>query len=163
MKAGIGLGIMVAPESDVPQRQGKYVSIRYSERLAESSIEPSVGGTGDSHDNALAEAINGLYKAEVIHRCGPWKTREAVELATLKWVSWFNNKRLLEPIGYIQPAVAEGDYWRQNAPVTSTTKPARAAAHQEGGTMGTWPNWGASGGPCGELEERESRATKQST
>ena len=110
----------------------QYVSIRYSERLAEAGIEPSVGSTGDSYDNALAETINGLYKAEIIHRRGPWKTREAVELATLEWVSWFNNHRLLEPIGYIPPAEAEANYWRQQAQASSTTKPAREAALQEG-------------------------------
>ena len=93
-------------------RGSQYVSIRYSERLAEAGIEPSVGSTGDSYDNALAETINGLYKAEIIHRRGPWKTREAVELATLEWVSWFNHHRLLEPIGYIPPAEAEANYWR---------------------------------------------------
>jgi putative transposase len=107
-------------------RGSQYVSIRYSERLAEAGIEPSVGSTGDSYDNALAETINGLYKAEIIHRRGPWKTREAVELATLEWVSWFNKKRLLEPIGYIPPAEAEANYWRQHAPVASTTKLAQA-------------------------------------
>ena len=74
---------------------------------------PSVGSRGDSYDNALAETINGLYKAEVIHRRGPWKTKEAVELATLAWVAWFNHHRLLEPIGYIPPAEAEENYWRQ--------------------------------------------------
>jgi len=82
------------------------VSIRCSERMAEAGIEPSAGSTGDSYDNALAETINGLYKAEIIHRRGPWKTREAVELATLEWVSWFNHHRLLEPITLEQiPAV----------------------------------------------------------
>ncbi len=94
-------------------RGSQYVSIRYSERLAEAGIEPSVGSKGDSYDNALAETINGLYKAELIHRRGPWKTREAVELATLEWVSWFNHQRLLEPIGYIPPAEAEAHYYRQ--------------------------------------------------
>jgi putative transposase len=94
-------------------RGSQYVSIKYSERLAEAGIEPSVGSRGDSYDNALAETINGLYKAELIHRRGPWKTREAVELATLEWVSWFNHIRLLEPIGYIPPAEAEANYWRQ--------------------------------------------------
>lgn len=93
-------------------RGSQYVSIRYSERLAEASIEPSVGSKGDSYDNALAETINGLYKAELIHRRAPWKTREAVELATLEWVSWFNHHRLLEPIGYIPPAEAEANYYR---------------------------------------------------
>jgi transposase InsO family protein len=96
-------------------RGSQYVSIRYSERLAEAGVEPSVGSKGDSYDNALAETINGLYKAELIHRRAPWKTREAVELATLEWVSWFNNHRLLEPIGYIPPAEAEANYYRQLA------------------------------------------------
>jgi putative transposase len=93
-------------------RGSQYVSIRYSERLAEAGIEPSVGSKGDSYDNALAETINGLYKAELIHRKAPWKTREAVELATLQWVSWFNHQRLLAPIGYIPPAEAEENYWQ---------------------------------------------------
>ena len=96
-------------------RGSQYVSIRYSERLAEAGVEPSVGSKGDSYDNALAETINGLYKAELIHRRAPWKTREAVELATLEWVSWFNSHRLLEPIGYIPPAEAEANYYRQLA------------------------------------------------
>ena len=96
-------------------RGSQYVSIRYSERLAEAGIEPSVGSKGDSYDNALAETINGLYKAELIHRRAPWKTREAVELATLEWVSWFNHSRLLEPIGYIPPAEAEANYYRDLA------------------------------------------------
>jgi len=96
-------------------RGSQYVSIRYSERLEEAGIAPSVGSKGDSYDNALAETINGLYKAEMIHRRAPWKTKEAVELATLEWVSWFNNHRLLEPIGYITPAEAEANYYRQLA------------------------------------------------
>jgi len=91
----------------------QYVSIRYSERLAEAGIEPSVGSVGDSYDNALAETINGLYKAELIHRRAPWKNKKAVELATLEWVSWFNHHRLLEPIGNIPPAEAEANYHRQ--------------------------------------------------
>jgi len=90
-------------------RGSQYVSIRYSERLAEAGIEPSVGSKGDSYDNVLAETINGLYKAEMIHRRAPWKTKESVELATLEWVSWFNHHRLLEPIGYIPPAEAEAN------------------------------------------------------
>jgi len=92
-------------------RGSQYVSIRYSERLAEAGIEPSVGSVGDSYDNALAETINGLYKAEVIHRRGPWRSFEAVEYATLEWVDWFNNRRLLEPIGNIPPAEAEELYY----------------------------------------------------
>lgn len=81
----------------------QYVSISYTERLAEAGIEPSVGSVGDSYDNALAETINGLYRAEVIHRRS-WKNPDAVELATLDWVHWFNHQRLLEPIGNIPPA-----------------------------------------------------------
>ena len=96
-------------------RGSQYVSIRYTERLAEAGIEPSVGSKGDSYDNALAETINGLYKAELIHRRAPWKTTEAVELATLEWVSWFNHHRLLAPIGYIPPAEAEANYYLQLA------------------------------------------------
>jgi len=92
-------------------RGAQYVSIKYTERLAEAGIEPSVGSVGDSYDNALAETINGLYKAEVIHRCGPWRSFEAVEFATLEWVDWFNNRRLLEPIGNIPPAEAEERYY----------------------------------------------------
>jgi transposase InsO family protein len=94
-------------------RGSQYVSIRYTERLAEAGIEPSVGSVGDSYDNALAETINGLYKAEVIHRRGPWRSFEAVEFATLEWVDWFNHRRLLEPIGNIPPAKAEARYYEQ--------------------------------------------------
>ncbi|HQT72244.1 MAG TPA: IS3 family transposase [Thiobacillus sp.] len=101
-------------------RGSQYVSIRYSERLAEAGIEPSVGSKGDSYDNALAETINGLYKAELIHRRAPWKTREALELATLEWVCWFNHHRLLKPIGYIPPAEAEANYYRQLASQAET-------------------------------------------
>lgn len=89
----------------------QYVSIKYTERLAEAGIEPSVGSIGDSYDNALAETINGLYKTEVIYRRGPWRSFEAVEFATLEWVDWFNNRRLLEPIGNIPPAEAEERYY----------------------------------------------------
>jgi transposase InsO family protein len=95
-------------------RGAQYVSIRYSERLSEAGIKPSVGSKGDSYDNALAETINGLYKAEVINRRS-WPTRESVELATLQWVSWFNHHRLLGSIGYIPPAEAEANYYRQLA------------------------------------------------
>jgi transposase InsO family protein len=92
-------------------RGSQYLSIKYTERLAEAGIEPSVGSVGDSYDNALAETINGLYKAEVVHRRGPWRSFEAVEYATLEWVDWFNNKRLLEPIGNVPPAEAEKRYY----------------------------------------------------
>ncbi len=91
----------------------QYLSIRYTERLAEAGIEPSVGSVGDSYDNALAETINGLYKTELIHRRGPWRGMEAVELATLEWVDWFNNRRLLEPIGNVPPAEAEARFYAQ--------------------------------------------------
>ncbi len=94
-------------------RGSQYVSIRYTERLAEAGIEPSVGSKGDSYDNALAETINGLYKTELIHRRVPWKTCESLELATLEWVTWFNHHRLLESIGYIPPAEAEANYYWQ--------------------------------------------------
>ncbi len=102
-------------------RGSQYVSVRYSERLAEAGVEPSVGSKGDSYDNALAETINGLYKAELIHRRAPWKTKESLELATLEWVSWFNHHRLLEPIGYIPPAEAEANYYRQLAEQAAVT------------------------------------------
>ena len=95
-------------------RGSQYVSIRYTERLAEAGIEPSVGSVGDSYDNALAETINGLYKAEVVHRRS-WRSREDLELATLRWVDWFNHRRLLGPIGYIPPAEAEANYHQQRA------------------------------------------------
>jgi transposase InsO family protein len=92
-------------------RGTQYLSIRYSERLAECGIRASVGSTGDSYDNAMAESIIGLFKTEVIWPRGPWKSVEAVEFATLEWVDWFNNRRLLEPIGNIPPAEAEALYY----------------------------------------------------
>ena len=95
-------------------RSVQYVSIKYTGSLAEAGIEPSVGSVGDSYGNALAETINGLYKAEVIHWRGPWRSFEAVELATLEWVDWFNNRRLLEAIGNISPAEAEARYYAQS-------------------------------------------------
>jgi putative transposase len=91
-------------------RGSQYLSIRYSERLTEAGAQPSVGSVGDSYDNALAETIIGLYKAEVIHRRGPWRHLEAVEYATLEWVDWFNHRRLLEPIGNVPPAEFEASY-----------------------------------------------------
>ena len=92
-------------------RGSQYLSIRYSERLTEAGIKASVGSVGDAYDNALAETINGLFKAEVIHRRGPWRGLDAVEYATLEWVDWFNHLRLLEPIGNIPPAEAEDRYY----------------------------------------------------
>jgi putative transposase len=99
----------------------QYVSIRYTERLAEAGVEPSVGSVGDSYDNALAETINGLYKAELIWHRGSWRNAEEVEFATLEWVDWFNHRRLLAPIGNIPPAEAEARYYAQ------TETPALAA------------------------------------
>ena len=100
-------------------RGTQYLSIRYTERLAQAGIEPSVGSVGDSYDNALAETINGLYKAELIWPNGPWRSVEEVEFATLEWVDWFNHRRLLEPIGNIPPAEFEAMYAeRQGAPTT---------------------------------------------
>ncbi len=90
----------------------QYLSIRYTERLAQAGIERSVGSVGDSYDNALAESIIGLYKTEVIRRKGPWRSIDAVEYATLSWVDWFNNRRLLEPIGYVPPSEFEERYYR---------------------------------------------------
>jgi transposase InsO family protein len=89
----------------------QYLSIRYTERLVEAGIEPSVGSVGDSYDNALAETIIGLYKTELIHRRGPWRNAEAVEFATLEWGHWFNHRRLLEPIGNVLPAELETSYY----------------------------------------------------
>jgi putative transposase len=94
-------------------RGSQYLALRYTERLAEAGIEPSVGSVGDSYDNALAETINGLFKAEVIHRRGPWRSFEAVEFATLEWVDWFNTRRLFEPIGNVPPIEAETRYYAQ--------------------------------------------------
>ena len=115
----------------------QYLSIRYTERLAEAGVEPSVGSVGDSYDNALAETIIGLYKTEVIHRRGPWRTSEAVEYATLEWVDWFNNRRLLEPIGNVPPAEFEAAYyhhqrvscrWRPDSNPEPPEKPGRFKA-----------------------------------
>ena len=103
-------------------RGSQYLSIRYTERLAEAGIIASVGTTGDSYDNALAETIIGLYKAEVIHHRGPWKGREAVEYATLEWVAWYNSQRLMEPLGYLPPAEYEAQYY------TAQTTPAGVGA-----------------------------------
>jgi putative transposase len=96
----------------------QYLSIRYTERLRDAGIESSVGSVGDSYDNALAETVIGLYKTEVIRRRGPWRNIEQVEFVTLEWVDWFNNRRLLEPIGYVPPAEFEQMYYRnQTTPV----------------------------------------------
>jgi transposase InsO family protein len=94
-------------------RGSQYVGIRYTERLASADIDPSVGSVGDSYDNALAETVITLFKTEVIHRRGPWRSFEAVEFATLEWVDWFNHCRLLEPIDNVPPAGAEARYFAQ--------------------------------------------------
>jgi putative transposase len=96
-------------------RGTQYLSMRYTDRLVEAAIAPSVGSRGDSYDNALAESIIGLFKTEVIQRKGPWRHLEAVEFATLDWVDWFNHRRLLEPIGYLPPAEYEARYYQQPA------------------------------------------------
>ena len=93
-----------------PLESAQYLSIKHTERLAEAGIEPSVGSVGDSYDNALDETINGLFQAEVIRRRGPWRSFESVEYAILERVDWFNNRRLLEPIGNIPPAEADANY-----------------------------------------------------
>ena len=94
-------------------RGTQYLSMRYTDRLADAGIAPSVGSRGDSYDNALAESVIGLFKTEVIQRRGPWRSLEAVEFATLEWVDWFNTRRLLEPIGYVPPAEYEARYYEQ--------------------------------------------------
>jgi transposase InsO family protein len=96
-------------------RGSQYLSMRYTERLGDAGIAPSVGSRGDSYDNALAESVIGLFKTEVIRRKGPWRTLEAVEFATLAWVDWFNHRRLLGPIGDIPPAEYEARYYEQAA------------------------------------------------
>ena len=96
--------------------EAQYLSIHYTERLAEAGIEQSVGSVGDSYDNALAESIIGLYKTEVIRPRGPWRGLDAVEFATLEWVDWFNHRRLLAPLGDRPPAKAEAAYYRQTEP-----------------------------------------------
>ena len=93
----------------------QYLAIRYTERLAEAGIEPSVGSRGDAYDNALAETVIGLYKTEVIYHLGPWKGFEEVEYATLEWVAWYNSQRLMEPLGYLPPAEYEEQYHRAQA------------------------------------------------
>ncbi len=100
----------------------QYLSIRYSQRLSEAGIAPSVGSVGDSYDNAMAETIIGLYKTEVIERRAPWSNLQAVEMATLEWVAWFNNRRLLCPIGFVPPAEYEQAFYARQT--TQTSQPA---------------------------------------
>jgi len=103
-------------------RGSQYLALRYTERLAEAGIEPSVGSRGDSYDNALAETVIGLYKTEVIRKKGPWRGLESVEYATLEWVDWYNRKRLLEPLGYVPPAEYECSYYQQQADSSEPAK-----------------------------------------
>ena len=101
-----------------PLEPGQYLSIGYTDRLADAGIDPAVGSVGDSYDNALAESVIGLYKTEVIRRRGPWRDLDTVEFATLEWVDWFNHRRLLAPIGHVPPAECEQQYYlMQEAPV----------------------------------------------
>jgi transposase InsO family protein len=108
-------------------RGTQYLSIRYTERLAEAGIAPSVGSVGDSYDNALAESVIGLYKTEVIRRQGPWRHSEAVEFATLAWMDWFNTRRLLEPLGHVPPIEYEEAYYRRQESPQSQETPAMGA------------------------------------
>jgi putative transposase len=112
-------------------RGTQYLSMRYTDRLAEADIAPSVGSRGDSYDNALAESIIGLFKTEVIQRKGPWRHLEAVEFATLTWVDWFNTRRLLEPIGYVPPAEYEAAYYAQLDADSSTEPDSRRGARRQ--------------------------------
>jgi putative transposase len=124
LKAGLALDALEQALAARPISDGlihhsdmgvQYLSIRYTERLAEAGIESSVGSVGDSYDNALAESINGLYKTEVIRKRGPWRNIDAVEFATLEWVDWFNNRRLLEPLGWVPPVEYERAFYQGHA------------------------------------------------
>jgi putative transposase len=121
-------------------RGTQYLSMRYTDRLAEAGIEPSVGSRGDSYDNALAESIIGLFKTEVIQRKGPWRQLETVELATLTWVDWFNTRRLLEPIGYVPPAEYEAQYYERRH--TTTIEEDVAAGIVEAAPLEDHRSWG---------------------
>ena len=99
-----------------PLEPGHYLSIRYTNRLTQAGIEPSVSSVGDSYDNALAESVIGLYKTELIRPRGPWRNLDQVEYATLEYVDWFNHRRLLEPIGHIPPTEKEANYYREHTP-----------------------------------------------
>jgi putative transposase len=105
-----------------PLEPGQYLSIRYTERLAEAGAVTSVGSRGDSYDNALAETIIGLYKTELVRRRGPWRGLDDLEYATLEWVDWFNHRRLLEPIGHVPPAEFEAAFHREEGP-SRTARP----------------------------------------
>ena len=122
----------------------QYVSIRYTDRLADAGIEPSVGSVGDSYDNALAETIFGLYKTEVIRRRGPWRNLEEVEYATLEWVDWFNHRRLFEPIGNIPPVEFEQLYYQcQEGPVMEAGTQLTGSPEEPGAVHSNWTSqWG---------------------
>ena len=102
-----------------PVEPKQYTSIRYTERLAEAGIQPSVGSVGDSYDNAMAEALNGTYKAELIDLHGPWKTRQDAEIATIEWMDWYRTARLHSSIGHVPPAEREEAWYRQNRPAST--------------------------------------------
>ena len=117
---GLTVSVSVSPSQHLiievlrrPVEFTQYLSMRYTDRLVDAGIEPSVGSQGDAYDNALAESVIGLYKTEVIRRKGPWRTLEAGEFATLTWVDWFNTRRLLGPLGDIPPAEFEAQYYEQ--------------------------------------------------
>ena len=109
-------------EGILVDRGVQYLSIRYTERLAEVGAVSSVGSRGDSYDNALAESVNGLYKAELVHRRGPWRGLEDLELATLEWVDWFNHRRLSSAIGYVPPAEYEASQYCESVPAPAATQ-----------------------------------------
>lgn len=145
-----GKGMGLVRHSD---RVSQYLSIRYTERLAEVGIEPWVGSIADSYDNALAETINGLFKAVVIHRRGPWRSFEAIEYASLEWVDWFNNRWLLEPIGNIPPAEAEVNFYAALETEPMAAKLTKISLRQtRRGSMGPFVeicNGSVSGSPLG--------------
>ena len=105
-----------------PIESTQYLSIRYTERLAEAGVTMSVGSRGDSYDNAMAESVNGLYKTELVHRLGRWRGREDLELATLEWVDWFNHRRLHGAIGYVTPAEYEAGWYSSSVPALAGTQ-----------------------------------------
>jgi transposase InsO family protein len=127
-------------------RGTQYLSMRYTERLVDAGIAPSVGSRGDSYDNAMAESIIGLFKTEVIHRTGPWRHLEGVEFATLRWVDWFNTRRLLEPIGYVPPAEYEARYYEQVRDVATIEET------DSGGCCGQPPSPSIDPGATGAVE-----------
>jgi putative transposase len=105
-----------------PVESAQYLSIRYTERLASAGIATSVGSRGDSYDNAMAESVHGLYKAELVYRRGPWRGGEDLELATLEWVDWFNNRRLFAALGYVPPTEYETSWYTTPLPAAAGTQ-----------------------------------------